>query len=156
MFGVRGLSKKAGTYFRINYVLKLKFPLLFLITTIILVDYMKVNQLVSLFLLAMFIVHFFYKIVWLPERFANSYTYELTEDRLNVNRGVWTQNSISIPMFRVQHVSLRRGIIHRKLGVTTITIHTAGSVYSIPAIDKEVAEELKEVIMQLAKEREEY
>jgi uncharacterized protein len=64
--------------------------------------------------------------------------------------GVIATNTIVIPYNRVQHVALHEGLISRYFGLAKIEIFTAGGVSSdieIPGIEKEQAENIKQLLM---------
>lgn len=64
--------------------------------------------------------------------------------------GVIAINTIVIPYNRVQHVALHEGLISRYLGLAKVEIFTAGGSSSdleIPGIDKEQAENIKQLLM---------
>lgn len=50
------------------------------------------------------------------------------DSEIVVRRGLTTTRSATVPLRRVQRVSVGRSWIHRLLGFATLTIHTAGSV----------------------------
>ena len=51
---------------------------------------------------------------------------ELTERRLRIHRGVWFQKDKTIPLEKIQDLSLQHGPLQRWLGICTIRIETAG------------------------------
>ena len=64
--------------------------------------------------------------------------------------GVIATNTIVIPYNRVQHVALHEGIISRYLGLAKVQIFTAGGSagdIEIPGIEKEQAENIKQLLM---------
>jgi membrane protein YdbS with pleckstrin-like domain len=64
--------------------------------------------------------------------------------------GIIATNTIVIPYNRVQHVALHEGIISRYFGLSKIEIFTAGGSSSdieIPGIEKEQAENIKQLLM---------
>ena len=64
--------------------------------------------------------------------------------------GIIATNTIVIPYNRVQHVALHEGLISRYFGLAKIEIFTAGGSSSdieIPGIEKEQAENLKQLLM---------
>ncbi len=64
--------------------------------------------------------------------------------------GVISTNTIVIPYNRVQHVALHEGFISRSFGLATVQIFTAGGSSSdieIPGIEKEQAENIKQLLM---------
>lgn len=64
--------------------------------------------------------------------------------------GVIATSTIVIPYNRVQHVALHEGLISRYFGLATVEIFTAGgnsSDIEIPGIEKEQAENIKQLLM---------
>lgn len=64
--------------------------------------------------------------------------------------GIIATNTIIIPYNRVQHVALHEGFIARIFGLAKVEIFTAGgkdSDIQIPGIEKEVAEDIKQLLM---------
>lgn len=64
--------------------------------------------------------------------------------------GVIATNTIVIPYNRVQHVALHEGLVSRFFGLAKIEIFTAGGSSSdieIPGIEKEQAENIKQLLM---------
>ncbi|MDI6049686.1 PH domain-containing protein [Flavobacterium sp. XS2P24] len=64
--------------------------------------------------------------------------------------GIIATKTIVIPYNRVQHVALHEGLISRYFGLAKIEIFTAGGSSSdieIPGIEKEQAEDIKQLLM---------
>ena len=64
--------------------------------------------------------------------------------------GILATKTIIIPYNRVQHVALHEGFVSRYLGLAKIEIFTAGGSSSdieIPGIEKEQAENIKQLLM---------
>ena len=64
--------------------------------------------------------------------------------------GIIATNTIVIPYNRVQHVALHEGLVSRFFGLAKIEIFTAGGSSSdieIPGIEKEQAENIKQLLM---------
>lgn len=70
--------------------------------------------------------------------------YEITEDRIIYNEGIWFRNLTIIPIVRVQHINITEGPINRIYGLADLEINTAGGSFKIPNIEKAVVEELAE------------
>jgi len=87
----------------------------------------------------------------------NNWEYEFTDMNLKLERGIIWKKYSNIPYERVQNVDIRRGIIARMLGFSTVDIQTAGASYSprggarseghIPAVGVKHAEEIREFVM---------
>ncbi|PIN93637.1 hypothetical protein COU54_02330 [Candidatus Pacearchaeota archaeon CG10_big_fil_rev_8_21_14_0_10_31_24] len=104
----------------------------------------------------------------------NRYLYEITHDAVKVEKGIIWKKYTSIPYERVQNVDIRRGIIARMFGFSTVEIETAGqsgyggshygfrfgrggnrqyqSEGHLPAIDINGAEKIREFVMKRVKQ----
>ncbi len=64
--------------------------------------------------------------------------------------GIIATNTIVIPYNRIQHVALHEGFLSRQFGLAKVEIFTAGGSSSdieIPGIEKEQAENIKQLLM---------
>jgi uncharacterized protein len=77
--------------------------------------------------------------------------YEVREQEIELQRGIFIVKRTLVPMVRVQHVDTVQGPILKKYRLATITISTAATVHEIPALDVEEADELRNSISQLAR-----
>ena len=83
--------------------------------------------------------------------------FEVREDSLYIERGVFTRIKTAVPYVRVQHVDSRRSPLERTTGLATLVVYTAGSRSSdvaIPGLTPERAEGLREELRRLAIESE--
>ena len=105
-----------------------------------------------------------------------SYTrwlYEMTKDGIKIEHGIIWKKYTSLPYEKVQNVDIRRGIIARMIGFSSVEIETAGqSGFSgsygfrfgrrgnrqyhsegyLPAIDVSGAEKIREFVMKKIKQ----
>lgn len=82
-----------------------------------------------------------------------SWSYEVREDSLYMERGVLTHTRTVVPYVRIQHVDASRGPVERTLGLATVVVYTAGSRgadVSIPGLTTNRAEDLQERLKRLA------
>ena len=82
-----------------------------------------------------------------------SWSYEVREDSLYLERGVLTEVTTVVPYVRIQHVDASRGPVERAFGLATAVVYTAGSRgadVSIPGLSPERAEDLQTRLKQLA------
>ncbi|MGE7545133.1 MULTISPECIES: PH domain-containing protein [Sporosarcina] len=100
---------------------------------------------VVVMLYAFFSIYLFPKIRW--ERWR----YEVREAEIELQHGLFIVNRTLIPMVRVQHVDTAEGPILRKYGLASITISTAATNHSIPALVTEEADELRNRISTFAR-----
>jgi membrane protein YdbS with pleckstrin-like domain len=83
--------------------------------------------------------------------------YEVQEDALALERGVFTVVDSSVPYVRVQHVDTQRGPIERVVGLSSVVVYTAGNRgadVSVPGLDPERANDLHDRLRRLAVESE--
>jgi membrane protein YdbS with pleckstrin-like domain len=83
--------------------------------------------------------------------------FEVEEDALFIERGVFTRVRTVAPFVRVQHVDSRRGPVERLAGLGTVVVYTAGSRgadVAIPGLTPKRAEALREELRRLAIESE--
>lgn len=78
--------------------------------------------------------------------------YEVHENELDLQHGLFTVTRVLVPMVRVQHVDTSQGPILRKYNLATVTISTAATVHEIPALEMEEADQLRDYISKLARE----
>lgn len=82
-----------------------------------------------------------------------SWSYEVREDSLYLERGVVTRVRTVVPYVRIQHVDVSRGPLERVFGLATTVVYTAGSRgadVSIPGLTPERAGDLQTRLKQLA------
>lgn len=85
--------------------------------------------------------------------------YEFAKDSLKIERGIIWRKMSNVPYNRVQNVDIRRGILARILGFSTVDLQTAGAAYSggrgmprseghLPAIDVKHAEQIQDFVLK--------
>ena len=80
--------------------------------------------------------------------------YLVEDDGLRIRRGVFWRKVIWIPITRVQHTDVSQGPIQRRLGVGTLTIHTAGTAGSsidLPGLEHHLASRLSDHLRPAAR-----
>lgn len=96
-------------------------------------------------LFAYFFIYLFPKVRWIRWR------YEVRESEIELQHGIFIVKRTLIPMVRVQHVDTSQGPILRKYNLAEITISTAATNHTIPALIMEEADELRSRISVLAR-----
>ncbi|MDW3176362.1 MAG: PH domain-containing protein [Acidimicrobiia bacterium] len=74
------------------------------------------------------------------------YTFNVTSGELHVAKGVFSQQTLSVPLDRVQSVSLEQKLLHRPFGLVQVSVETAGTEtaeFTIDAVDRPVADALQ-------------
>jgi membrane protein YdbS with pleckstrin-like domain len=96
------------------------------------------------------------------------FLYEFGEDAVKIERGIIWKKYSTVPYERVQNVDIRRDVIARMLGFSSVEIQTAGysgnyyrvtvngrrvqnSEGYLPAIDKNSAEKIREFVIKKIK-----
>jgi len=94
------------------------------------------------------------------------YRYELTDTGFRKELGVIYKKYVTIPYDRIQNVDIYRGILARILGLSDLNIQTAGmsatvgrygisgggSEGRLPALSREIAEQLRDELIQRARQ----
>lgn len=87
----------------------------------------------------------------LPKVKWRRWRYEVHEQEIDIQHGLFIIHRTLIPMIRVQHVDTRQGPLLRAYNLATVTISTAATVHEIPALDLQEADELRDYISKLAR-----
>lgn len=96
-----------------------------------------------------FFVYLFPKIRW------ENWRYEVRENEIEVQHGLFIVQRTLIPMVRVQHVDTTQGPLLKKYNLANISISTAATVHMIPALIVGEADALRQRISELARVAEE-
>ncbi|MDM5187396.1 PH domain-containing protein [Bacillus sp. DX4.1] len=86
-----------------------------------------------------------------PKLRQRYHSYQLNEEELEIQHGMFVVKRVLVPMMRVQHVTIEQGPIMRKHGLAELQISTAATSHSIPGLTMREAEQLKRQIAELAK-----
>lgn len=77
--------------------------------------------------------------------------YEIFEQEIYIQHGIFIMTRTIIPMIRVQHVDTEQGPVMKQLQVASVSISTAATTHMIPALSEEDASNLRDRISQLAR-----
>ena len=93
-------------------------------------------------------------VLWLvvlpPIRFSR-WRYELSDDYLDIARGIVWRKRFVIPFIRVQNTDTRQGPILRMFGLASVTVATAAGEHEIPGLAFDVTEQLRDRAAELAR-----
>jgi membrane protein YdbS with pleckstrin-like domain len=93
--------------------------------------------------------------VWIRLYYLSMW-YELRDDEMSWKRGVWFRRTGIVPYNRITNLDVIQGPVMRMLGISTLSIQTAGySGQAVPEIRIEAiehAEELRELIRTLVRQ----
>lgn len=76
------------------------------------------------------------------------YTFMVSNGELRVDRGVLSRNTLTVPLDRVQSVSIEQKFLHRLVKLVEVSLDTAGTSnaeFTFDAVDRGVARELQRV-----------
>ncbi|WP_049984891.1 PH domain-containing protein [Halobellus rufus] len=82
-----------------------------------------------------------------------AWRYEVREDSLYLERGVFTKVRTVVPFVRIQHVDTSRSPTERLVGLSSTVVYTAGSRgadVSVPGLTPGDADDLRERLKRLA------
>jgi membrane protein YdbS with pleckstrin-like domain len=96
-------------------------------------------------LFGVLLVYLFPKIRW------QRWRYEVREQEIELQHGLFIVKRTLVPMVRVQHVDTEQGPILRKYDLAEISISTAATTHTIPALMTAEADELRGRISVLAR-----
>ena len=97
------------------------------------------------------IIDVYIVVMLIPALRWKRWRYEVRENEIELQHGVFIVKRTLVPMIRVQHVDTRQGPILRKYQLATVAISTAATVHEIPALEMDEAEELRYFISKLAR-----
>ena len=93
-------------------------------------------------------------VLWLvvlpPIRFMR-WRYELSDDYLDIAKGIVWRKRYVIPFIRVQNTDTRQGPILRMFGLASVTVATAAGEHEIPGLSATAAEQLRDRAAELAR-----
>lgn len=99
----------------------------------------------ALLLFAFLLIYLFPKIRW------QRWRYEVREQEIELQHGLFIVTRTLVPMVRVQHVDTEQGPILRRYDLAEISISTAATTHVIPALITSEADELRGMISALAR-----
>lgn len=99
----------------------------------------------------LFIVEVYFFVYLFPLLKWRRWRYEVREQEIELQQGIFIIKRTLVPMIRVQHVDTKQGPILRKYNLATVTVSTAATVHEIPALELEEAEEMRVFISKLAR-----
>jgi membrane protein YdbS with pleckstrin-like domain len=103
-------------------------------------------------LLGLLMVYLLVGIVVYPLIEYRQWRYTITEDKVEMQHGIFFITTTVIPIVRVQHISISRGPIYQKLGLSKVKIFLASGSFEIEGLSENTAaiisENLKTRVME--------
>ena len=79
--------------------------------------------------------------------------YAITEDKVEIRHGIFFVTTTVIPIIRVQHITISRGPIYRKLGLSAVKIFLASGSFEIEGLRENIANTISENLKSRVMER---
>lgn len=108
--------------------------------------------------IAIAVVWVIFAVLWIvvfPNIRHNVWRYEVREQEIEIQSGLFIVTRTLVPMIRVQHVDTEQGPILKRYGLSNIKISSAASSHQIPFLLTEEAAMLRSKISELARVAEE-
>ena len=145
------ISVKALTVWRISGVIKIIISWILAGVAIFLLHIFNGPVWVSVLLIGIELISTYLFIFLLPSLRWKRWRYDVREEEVELQEGIFIVKRTLIPMIRVQHVDTVQGPILRKYHLASVIINTAATAHEIPALEESEAEELRHFISNLAR-----
>lgn len=101
----------------------------------------------------LFILYKLIGIIIYPEIEYRQWGYIITEDKVEFRHGIFFVTTTVIPIVRVQHITMSRGPIYRKLGLSKVKIFLASGSFDIEGLSESTANIISENLKSKVFER---
>lgn len=145
------ISERALIVWRISGAITSGFFLLVAVGLIVVTIMFDWPVWISVAAIILFILNVVFSVFIFPKIRWRRWRYEVREEEIELQHGIFIITRTLIPMVRVQHVDTKQGPILQKYRLASVTISTAATVHEIPALDVEEAEEMRVSISRLAR-----
>ena len=84
-----------------------------------------------------------------PGSYYRSWAWKSEEEELHIHHGILTRVETIVPFRRVQHIDVSQSWLERSFHVTSLVLHTAGTVdhrVLLPGLDRETAEKIRDEV----------
>ncbi len=153
---MKSLDKKGITVMRINAIIS---GLIILIISIIITTIVFSNtkntfiQMIDITILIIIIVGVLLDIIVFPKIRYNRYKYLVTDERVEVKKGLFLITTSIIQIKRIQKIELSNGPIDRKFGLSNVNIYTAAGTVDIKFLSNDEAREISDKVNELLKNK---
>lgn len=150
------LDRKAVLSWRIGRLIGLFFLSIFIIIGLIFAGHVKQIEPYIKYAYLGAALLFIYKIIGLilyPEIEYRQWRYMITEDKIEIRHGIFFLTTTVIPIVRVQHITISRGPVYRKLGLSKVRIFLASGSFEIEGLSENTANIISENLKSKVLER---
>lgn len=151
----KSLDKKAINVMRINAAVWGLLITIIIILTVLL-SYGELNNIYKIILIifaTIIVVNVLLNIFLYPVIRYSRYKYLITDEKIEVKRGLFWINRSIIQIKRIQKIDLNTGPIDRIYNLSNINIYTAAGVVSIRFINENEAQEISDKINKILKRK---
>ena len=141
------VGKKAKAKWRLSRSIFIVFLLIPLAITIL--SYIaepETGMLIGMIVCAVLVLLQLLNIIVYPIIEYIQWEYMITDDRIEIKKGIIFKSHTVLPISRIQHVCAKQGPIQRMFKLGTIEIMTAAGMHTIQELDFETAEEICELL----------
>lgn len=152
------LNKKSIISMYAGYAISFIFLIILFYGTYYLIDIYK-NEYLNYAKYAMIILTFITLVYILiaPHIYYHHYRYLVTNEKIDIRRGIIILRRILVPIERIHQVEITKGPINNALGLADIEVTTAGGKVRLEFLDsqdaEQIAERLNEFIRSMIKDR---
>lgn len=101
--------------------------------------------------IALVIVNVVLEVFIIPSIRYARWRYEVTTTEIDIMKGIVIKHRVIVPLVRVQHVETSKGPVLQAFKLASVEISTAGSNFSIPGLEEEEADLLRDQVSVLAR-----
>jgi len=145
------ISAKALKVWRISALIKVIIGWLLAGLAIFFIHTFHLPSWISVIIVILGIITSYTNIFLFPSLRWRKWRYEVREEEMELEHGIFIKTRTLIPMIRVQHVDTVQGPLLRKYQLASVMVNTAATTHEIPALEEQEAEELRMFISNLAK-----
>lgn len=145
------ISEKALTVWRITALINVATSWVIAAVVIFFLHRFDVRLWIIVLLIIFEILFTYFSIFLFPSLEWRRWRYDVREEEIELQKGIFIVKRTLIPMIRVQHVDTVQGPILRKYHLASVIVNTAATAHEIPALEEEEAEELRRFISNLAR-----
>lgn len=141
------LDRKAITSWRIGRVCSLFILGIIIVCSYVILREQDFYETIRIYLLTGYGIvlgYGFLGLIIYPSIEYRQWGYQITEDKVLIQHGIFFLETTVIPILRVQHIEILRGPVNRKLGLAKVLIYVASESHQIDGLKYETAMEISE------------
>lgn len=150
------LDKKAILSWRIGRILSFLVLIILAVVLVIIsnkVDFIDFYKNYIYFAVGLLLLYKLMGIILYPEIEYRQWRYVINEDKVEIRHGIFFVTTTVIPIIRVQHITISRGPIYRKLGLSSVKIFLASGSFEIEGLSENTANVISESLKSRVMER---